>query len=80
MKDHVKHIIKDCAGPKLFWCGLRNSNLEFAFQNIDHAAFNNLESGRLLPCAKCVHAIVKALTNNINDKLLLEDGKDWNEK
>ena len=42
------------------WCG-RSLFGEFSFQGIDHAAENNLQRGRLLPCAECVAAVVAAL-------------------
>lgn len=42
------------------WCG-RSLFGEFAFQGIDHAAENNLQRGRLLPCPECVEAVTAAL-------------------
>lgn len=64
MKDLIKHIRHTHEDKKRSaWCG-RNLWLEFAFANIDHAAYNNLNHDRLVPCKRCVKAIVKALESN----------------
>lgn len=46
---------------KLSWCGRTLDPFEFVFMDIDHAAYSNLAGDRLVPCPKCVRAIVNAL-------------------
>lgn len=43
------------------WCG-REVSMEWAFVDLDHAAYSNLNQDRLIPCKKCVRAAIKALT------------------
>ncbi len=49
-------------GDKISWCGLRLSGL-FHFVDIEHAAFNGINQGRLLTCPECIEAINKALNH-----------------
>jgi hypothetical protein len=46
--------------PWQTWCD-RNAPLEWMFQDIDHAAFNGLDEGRMVACPKCVAAVMAAL-------------------
>lgn len=41
------------------WCG--KHTVGFVFQDIDHAAYNGMQQGRLLTCPECLDAVVKAL-------------------
>lgn len=45
----------------LSWCGKSTRNL-WCFVNIDHAAYTLQQGSALRPCALCVEAIVKTLT------------------
>jgi hypothetical protein len=61
MKDfekHVKHTHADHEGKT--WCG-RPVGLEWAFENIDHAAYERMRDGRLLICDECLDAITTTL-------------------
>lgn len=42
------------------WCGERA--VGFCFVSADHATYNKMNGGRLVICAECSTAIVKALT------------------
>lgn len=53
-RSHVQHLDKT-------WCGKRADG--FHFVDIDHAAENGLQHGRLVACSECVAAIFKALQN-----------------
>lgn len=46
----------------LSWCG-RRIDMEFHFQDIDHAAVNGYNKGRLVACPDCVRNVVTALEN-----------------
>ena len=45
---------------RLSWCGEPIDG--FAFESIDHAAYNGAAQGRLVACANCVRAVREALT------------------
>jgi hypothetical protein len=64
MSDYIKHIAHDCDFPELkgkTWCGREVEG--FAFVDIDHAAYNGRNEGRLVACKSCVAAVLKALQN-----------------
>lgn len=46
------------------WCG-RFVNTEFHFQNIDHAAYNAMNEGRLLVCPECHKKIIETLKSGV---------------
>lgn len=46
----------------LSWCGRRIEAFEFSFVDIDHAAINGRNGGRLVACPECVSAICEALS------------------
>lgn len=45
------------------WCGKEYNQFEFTFLDIEHAAFNGRNGGRLAACKDCIKAITKALDN-----------------
>ena len=64
LPDYVKCINRTMqANLARSWCG-RSLFGEFAFQGLDHAAENNLQHGRLLPCPDCIDAAFAALRAN----------------
>jgi NifU-like protein involved in Fe-S cluster formation len=58
----VKCILRQATDTKNSWCG-KLIALEWAFNSIDHAAFNALGNGRLVACPDCVKAINDVLTS-----------------
>lgn len=46
------------------WCGRTLSNFEWCFQDIDHAAYNIMSRGMLVPCPDCVATIIGVLKND----------------
>lgn len=64
MSDYINHILQTSKDKEhLAWCGKKLYG-EFVFVDIDHAVYNNINGGRLLPCKKCVSVIIKHLQNN----------------
>lgn len=60
--DYVKCIRQTREGRKhMSWCGQNIAS--FAFVNIDHAAHNAENQGRLLICPSCAEAISTLLHN-----------------
>lgn len=55
---HIRH--SHAKLPWKAWCGAYIS--EFAFVSLDHAAYNNLNGDRLVPCKECVRAALHALS------------------
>lgn len=55
---HIRHTHED--KKKTAWCG-QELIFDWAFVNIDHVAYNNMNGGRLLPCKKCVEKVIEAL-------------------
>lgn len=53
--------IADGAPAREAWCGRQLSG--FHFVDIDHAALNGRQEGRLVACSTCVREIVAALEN-----------------
>lgn len=45
------------------WCGREIEPFEFAFTDIDHAAYERMRHGRLLICPECLKAVVETLQN-----------------
>lgn len=43
------------------WCGRQLSDFDWAFVDVDHAANNGANGGRLVACPQCVEAAAKAL-------------------
>ncbi len=61
MSDFIKHIRHTHEERKTTaWCGRELHNYDWAFENIDHAAYSSLSRGSVLPCQKCVAAVAKA--------------------
>lgn len=60
LRDYQKHIT-DIANDKKAWCGASVYML-FAFEDIDHAALNGRNQGRLTVCPRCLEAVIKALS------------------
>lgn len=56
---HIRHTNEE--KKTTAWCG-RRIGMVFAFVSIDHAAYSRMGGDRILPCKKCVAAIVKMLT------------------
>lgn len=68
--DHI-HCIADNQNSPLgtasncMWCG--RWVIGFRFADIDHAAMNGRNDGRLVACQACVRKIVKALQNGATE-------------
>ena len=59
--DYIKCIADTHADNKgKTWCG-RTLVMEFAFVDIDHAAMNGRNKGRLVVCPECRDAVIAAL-------------------
>lgn len=56
---HIRHTHADRDGEA--WCGAKVSSVDWTFADIDHAAYNGMNGGRLLSCKKCVEAVIDAL-------------------
>ena len=66
MKEYVVHIRDNHADAKgRTWCG--ESAFGFVFQDVDHAAMNGRNKGRLIPCPKCRDAVIAGLMNGAED-------------
>jgi hypothetical protein len=61
----VEHDHADLKGTS--WCGRRLWSMDWRFVDIDHAANNGLNGGRLVACPACVTAITTALRNGHED-------------
>lgn len=57
----IKHTHAEKQGEA--WCGRQIECFEFAFGDIEHAAYNAIAEGRLLACPECVTAVAAALQN-----------------
>ena len=55
----IKHTHADY--PKTSWCGKSISSFDWAFQNIDHAAYATMNEDRLIPCPVCLDKIAETL-------------------
>jgi hypothetical protein len=55
---HISHTHADRKGEA--WCGVRLQVFDWAFGDVDHAAYNMQQEGRLLPCPQCVGAVMTA--------------------
>lgn len=63
MKEYIKHIANTMKGltkTSKTLCGEETQGM-WCFVSIDHAFYNNLADGRLLPCKKCVKKVLKVL-------------------
>ena len=49
---------------KTSWCGKTLYNYDWVFQDIDHATYNVMNGGRLVPCPDCVNVIFGVLKND----------------
>lgn len=63
--DCIEDNHKDNIG--MSWCG-RSIAYETHFMDIDHAAMNGRNQGRLVACSECTKAIIKALTHGQDGK------------
>lgn len=45
------------------WCGKPKDQFDFRFMDIDHAAMNGRNGGRLTVCPKCRKAVIAGLKN-----------------
>ena len=64
--DYIKCIAHNMHredSDKYSWCGRKILIFEFHFLDIDHAALNGENKGRLVACPECVAAIISGLTN-----------------
>jgi hypothetical protein len=43
------------------WCGEDLHYFDWAYQNIDHAAYSIINGSRQVPCSRCLKAIAKVL-------------------
>lgn len=58
----IAHTSADIQYRNRTWCGKSSSGV-WCFKSIDHATYNNILNGRLLPCVACV----KEITANLYD-------------
>lgn len=64
-RDWIRHIRHTHAEMKeKAWCGRKLPQTEWAFVDIDHAAYASMHNDRLAPCKKCIAAAIKALRHN----------------
>jgi hypothetical protein len=49
--------------PGATWCGKPADRMDFRFMEIDHAAMNGRNGGRLTVCPQCRKAIIAGLKN-----------------
>lgn len=67
MPDREEYIncIRHTHAEKLkeSWCGRQVDLFEWTFMNIDHAAYNALNGGRLVACPDCVKAVEATLSS-----------------
>lgn len=62
LNEYEKHVAHNHEDHKhKAWCGGWVSG-QFVFTSIDHLAYERKRDGRLLPCPKCLDAIVATLT------------------
>lgn len=67
MADPITHIRDNCIhDKKISWCG-KDIWYEPHFNDIDHAAFNGRNEGRLISCKRCLTRIFKALKNGLEN-------------
>jgi len=59
-RNHVAH-------DKESWCGKSTYGFDKPFLDVDHAAENGLQGGRLVACRECVTAATAALQNGHDD-------------
>lgn len=57
---HIRHSRCDVEYRNRAWCD-RDIHYQFAFGNIDHAAYSVQNGGRLVLCKECASAVMKAL-------------------
>lgn len=57
--SHIRHTHEE--RKHTAWCGKPLSSMEWAFQDLDHAAYANLSSSLIRPCRGCVEEAVEAL-------------------
>jgi hypothetical protein len=61
--DYVKCVQHTHADKKnQTWCGRSTDQFEWTFVNLDHAAYNALQGGRLVLCDNCRAAAIAALS------------------
>ena len=65
--NYIKCIKKDVKGSRETLCG-RTINMEFVFENIDHAYFVLKNEGRLLPCKECAREVINTFAKLVVDE------------
>ena len=48
---------------KATWCGIDHGKDAKFFVDVNHAALNGQNEGRLMVCGECRHEIIKAISN-----------------
>lgn len=62
--SHVRCITDTHADAKgATWCGKPADQFEWTFMDIDHAAMNGRNGGRLTVCPSCRAAVIAGLKN-----------------
>lgn len=51
---HIRHTHGDHNGTA--WCGQKVTQLDWVFQDLDHAAYANMQQSSVTPCRKCIDA------------------------
>ena len=63
--EWVKHIRHTHAKrTEQSWCGQPLPRMEWAFTDIDHAAYERMNEGHLLVCPECVAAVTTMLRSD----------------
>lgn len=55
----IKHTHKD--RKKKSWCGKSLYSFDWVFQDLDHAAYSQIEESRQLPCPECLRVAIQTL-------------------
>lgn len=64
MREEYIKCVRLSSQYKATWCGSGDVS---GFIDVDHAALNGKDEGRLVVCPECREAIVKALLNGCDD-------------
>lgn len=63
-QKHIRHTHED--KKTTAWCGVRLYSYDWAFTDIDHAAYS-IETSRLLTCSECCKAVIECLSASVTE-------------
>ena len=55
----IRHTHADMT--RTSWCGRQIGTFEWVFVSVDHALYNQMNQGRIMPCDACMAAIIEVL-------------------